>query len=451
MATINYAFKEISCKIVYYGAGLCGKTTNLQFIHSTVPPKFRGELISLATEQDRTLFFDFLPLDLGEVKGFKTKFQLYTVPGQVYYNATRKLVLRGVDGVVFVVDSQRERLDENIESFKNLKENLKEYGYDLESIPCVIQYNKRDLPNVFTVAELEKLFNIEKAPSYEGVATTGVGVKETLKAISSLVLKKLSAEPNEPSSVQPAKEGGKKVAAPTANSAPAANPASSALKATAASMPETPRQPERISSIKDDKPALIKSGAVAADNAKQKSAGLPAEVKISTDSLQPKKKDLSEFQTPPPDDIKPKTPIPVIPPIKKKPAEPAKKTVQISVKQTCEMYWRAIKIGTGTIEFSNRTNIDNKGDYQITGIFRSLAFRRSFWTKLPKYIGREKRQAHGEYKDYHHFYFELDDASLSKRIADIYLDAEGKTEVYIEHAGFWGKIRIAPEGKKAIV
>ncbi|MCC5874907.1 MAG: GTPase domain-containing protein, partial [Candidatus Sumerlaeia bacterium] len=201
MATLNYAFKELTCKIVYYGCGLCGKTTNLIHIHKTVPQKFRGELVSLATEQDRTLFFDFLPLDLGEVKGFKTKFQLYTVPGQVYYNATRKLVLRGVDGLVFVVDSQKDRLQENIDSLENLKQNLAEYGYhlqagadDSEGIPWVLQYNKRDMPQVATTEELNAALNTYGVPVYDAVAVNGGGVKDTLKGISSLVIRKLNSD-----------------------------------------------------------------------------------------------------------------------------------------------------------------------------------------------------------------------------------------------------------------
>ena len=155
MASINYAAREISVKIVYYGPGLSGKTTNLQVIHRKVPPEFKSDMVSLATETDRTLFFDFLPLDLGKIKGFSTKFQLYTVPGQVYYNATRKLVLRGVDGVVFVADSGADKMQENFESFQNLEENLAEYGYKRETIPIIIQYNKRDLPNALPVDEIK--------------------------------------------------------------------------------------------------------------------------------------------------------------------------------------------------------------------------------------------------------------------------------------------------------
>ncbi|MBO7131470.1 MAG: GTPase, partial [Fibrobacterales bacterium] len=154
MASINFATREINCKIVYYGPGVGGKTTNLQVIHQKLPDDKRSEMVSLATEQDRTLFFDFLPLNLGAIRGFKTRFQLYTVPGQVYYNSTRKLVLRGVDGVVFVADSQKSRHAENLESLQNLQDNLKEYGFDLKDIPFVLQYNKRDLPDIFTVEEM---------------------------------------------------------------------------------------------------------------------------------------------------------------------------------------------------------------------------------------------------------------------------------------------------------
>ncbi|GIX43800.1 MAG: hypothetical protein D6691_03460 [Candidatus Hydrogenedentota bacterium] len=197
MPNINYAFREIACKIVYYGPGFGGKTTNLQFVYGNVPEKHRGQLVSLATEQDQTLFFDFLPLDIGEVKGFKTKFQLYTVPGQVFYNATRKLVLRGVDGIVFVADSQSNRLQDNLDSMKNLRENLREYGLDLDSIPCVIQYNKRDLPNALPVAELEARLNPDKRfVQFEAIATEGIGVRETLREIASQVLKKLNETAN---------------------------------------------------------------------------------------------------------------------------------------------------------------------------------------------------------------------------------------------------------------
>ena len=223
MSIINYAQKEISFKIVYYGTGVAGKTANLQYIYRGLPDVNRGNMVSLATGDDRTLFFDFLPVSAVTVRNFVAKFQLYTVPGQIYYNMTRKLVLRGVDGIVFVADSQWDRLPENVESFRNLEENLKEYGYNLEEIPYVIQYNKRDLPNAAPIAELQSALNpgwpvadhgkqkvtpdpyhdseflvnqedgqwIERAPYFEAVALTGEGVFDTLKAISKNVVKTL--------------------------------------------------------------------------------------------------------------------------------------------------------------------------------------------------------------------------------------------------------------------
>jgi len=188
MSFINYSAREIHCKIVYYGPGLCGKTTNLQYIYRRMNPESRGKMISLATETERTLFFDFLPLSMGEIRGFKTRFHLYTVPGQVFYDASRRLILRGVDGVVFCADSQLTRMDANVESLENLKINLREQGYDPDRIPLVLQYNKRDINSVSSVAELHALLNYRNVPEFEAVATTGVGVFETLKAIIKLVL-----------------------------------------------------------------------------------------------------------------------------------------------------------------------------------------------------------------------------------------------------------------------
>ena len=225
MSFINFAAREINCKIVYYGPGLCGKTTNLQWIYDKTNPQAKGKLISLATETDRTLFFDFLPLDLGTVRGFKTRFHLYTVPGQVFYDASRKLILKGVDGVVFVADSQLERMEANQESMQNLYDNMAEYGYDITRMPFVIQYNKRDLPNAASIAELQAALNpgwevtepgrqravvdpyhlgeslveqiptgewVERANYFEAVAVSGDGVFDTLKAVSKLVLKSLA-------------------------------------------------------------------------------------------------------------------------------------------------------------------------------------------------------------------------------------------------------------------
>ena len=225
MSMINYASREINCKIVYYGPGLGGKTTNLEHVYGKVKPDTRGKLISLATEQERTLFFDFLPVDLGSIRGFKTRFHLYTVPGQVYYNASRKLILKGVDGVVFVADSQADRAEANIESMQNLYDNMAAYGYDLTRMPFVIQYNKRDLPTAASLQELQDMLNpgwevaeadrqraqpdpfrpgellvsqletgewVERAPYFEAVAVSGDGVFDTLKAVSKLVLKTLA-------------------------------------------------------------------------------------------------------------------------------------------------------------------------------------------------------------------------------------------------------------------
>jgi len=225
MSMINYASREINCKIVYYGPGLGGKTTNLEHVYGKVQPDTRGKLISLATENERTLFFDFLPVDLGTIRGFKTRFHLYTVPGQVYYNASRKLILKGVDGIVFVGDSQVERMEANQEAMQNLYDNMAEYGYDLTTMPFVIQYNKRDLPNAASIRELQASLNpgwevseftrmrpladpahpgeqlieqlptgewIERDPYLEAVAVSGEGVFETLKAVSRLVLKSLA-------------------------------------------------------------------------------------------------------------------------------------------------------------------------------------------------------------------------------------------------------------------
>ena len=192
MSMINYASREINCKIVYYGPGLGGKTTNLEYVYEQVAPATRGKLISLATETERTLFFDFLPVDLGTIRGFKTRFHLYTVPGQVFYNASRKLILKGVDGVVFVADSQIERRDANEEAMHNLYDNLAEHGLDPRAMPFVVQYNKRDLPNADRHEEMERRLNPIGAPSLEAVATRGAGVFDTLKVVSKLVIKELS-------------------------------------------------------------------------------------------------------------------------------------------------------------------------------------------------------------------------------------------------------------------
>jgi len=194
VSLVNFTAREITCKIVYYGPGRSGKTTNLHYVYGRVPESRRGRMVSLASQTDRTLFFDFLPIDLGQISGFTTRFQLYTVPGQVYYNATRRLVLQGADGVVFVADSQARQLDENIESLQNLQANLLDHGVDIRGMPLVLQYNKQDLPRelILTSADLDDALNFRSLPSFPADALHGVGVFETLKSISEQVLKRLS-------------------------------------------------------------------------------------------------------------------------------------------------------------------------------------------------------------------------------------------------------------------
>jgi len=191
MVFINYAARELNCKIVYYGPGLCGKTTNLRYIYERTAASEKGRMISLATDTDRTLFFDFLPIDAGSVRGFRTRFHLYTVPGQVYYDASRKLILRGVDGMVFVADSQEARMEANVESIRNADKNLKEQGYDIATLPYVLQFNKRDLPSAVPSDEMYRLLNVKGEPTFEATASTGEGVFDTLKAIARQVLTEL--------------------------------------------------------------------------------------------------------------------------------------------------------------------------------------------------------------------------------------------------------------------
>jgi hypothetical protein len=192
MVQINFALKEVNCKVVFYGPGMSGKTTNLEIVHQKAPEEHKGDLTSISTDGDRTLFFDFMPLDLGKIAGMQTKFSLYTVPGQVYYNSTRKLVLQGVDGVIFIADSAADKVDENIESYQNLIDNLAEYGKDIRDLPHVIQYNKRDLPNALTVEELDASMNTFGVPTFEAVACTGEGVFPTLKTLAGIVLESIN-------------------------------------------------------------------------------------------------------------------------------------------------------------------------------------------------------------------------------------------------------------------
>ena len=255
MVQINFAKREINCKLVYYGPGLSGKTTNLEVVHKKAPASKKGELTSIATEGDRTLFFDYMPLELGKVGGMNTKFQLYTVPGQVYYNATRKLVLQGADGVVFVADSQPDKMDENLESFQNLEENLREQGLDPKTIPMVLQYNKRDLPNVHTVEELDRLMNKYGCPTFEAVAVTGEGVFPTLKKLAQIVLEKLNREyglQSDSPGGGPAAAGGK-----PGGGAPSKPPAPTPAKVEPPPAAKVePPKPERKEEPPPSKPAL---------------------------------------------------------------------------------------------------------------------------------------------------------------------------------------------------
>ena len=230
MVQINFALREVNCKIVYYGPGMSGKTTNLEIVHKKAPEANKGELTSIATEGDRTLFFDFMPLDLGTIAGMRTRFQLYTVPGQVYYNSTRKLVLQGVDGIVFVADSSESKMEENLESLENLKNNLAEYGKDIREIPLVLQWNKRDLPDALSVEALNERMNHWGCPYFEAVAITGEGVFPTLKCLSGMVLETLNRDHRETSSsgAAPAQKsaqsaGGSGAPAATAVAAPPAS------------------------------------------------------------------------------------------------------------------------------------------------------------------------------------------------------------------------------------
>lgn len=269
MVQINFALKEVNCKIVYYGPGMSGKTTNLEIVHRKAPIANKGDLTSIATEGDRTLFFDFMPLDLGNIAGMRTKFQLYTVPGQVYYNSTRKLVLQGVDGIIFVADSQADKMDENLESLENLRNNLKEYGKNVDEIPMVIQYNKRDMPTALSIADIQAQLNPMGHPHYEAIATTGEGVFPTLKGLSAMVLENLSKEkraagaaprrksaiPAEIPAGAPAEAAPAAVSAPTpAAAAPAVTPAPApaapaprpAVPPRAPARPETPAAPPAL-------------------------------------------------------------------------------------------------------------------------------------------------------------------------------------------------------------
>ncbi len=404
MATLNYAFKELSCKIVYYGCGLCGKTTNLIHIHKTVPQKFRGELVSLATEQDRTLFFDFLPLDLGEVKGFKTKFQLYTVPGQVYYNATRKLVLRGVDGLVFVADSQRDRYQENIDSLENLRLNLAEYGYrlaegpnDFEGIPWVIQYNKRDMPQISSIEEMEKVVNVFNVPKYESVAVSGQGVKDTLKGISSLVIKKLNAETSPTSAeMSEAKKQEKRPAPakPSAPSQPAGPPAP------AAQAPQQPQAPQAAAAA----PAPAQPAAQQAHTPGSAAKEAPAAAR-----------------------------------------ERPGGAPTLSVVQRCKARWRGLGLGSANLTLANLSG-DDSSMYQLTGKLSFLGVFKSTWSRKLRYLGKEERAVDRGSAKFHRF----DSADDAWPELEVLVRDDFDKSLYVNYLGKMGQVQIIPPGKKPV-
>jgi len=248
MVQLNLALREINCKIVYFGCGLSGKTTNLEVVHQKAAPDSRGELTSIATESDRTLFFDFMPLDLGTVSGMRVKFQLYTVPGQVYYNSTRKLVLRGADGVIFVADSQASKMDENLESLKNLEECLKEQGRELDEMPHVVQYNKRDLEDLASLEDLRANLNQHGAPEFEAVAATGDGVLETFKALAGMMLERVKSMSTESAS-KPTVQA-QRMASATSRPSPAApKPVTDAQRLQGGIAARTPATPQPVSKV----------------------------------------------------------------------------------------------------------------------------------------------------------------------------------------------------------
>lgn len=356
MPTINYAFREIVCKIVFYGPGLGGKTTNLQFVHTNVPQKHRGDLVSLATEQDRTLFFDFLPLDIGDVKGFKTKFQLYTVPGQVFYNATRKLVLRGADGVAFIADSQESRRKDNIDSFNNLLENLREYDMDLETTPFIMQYNKRDLPDAMPIAELHKDLNpFGKFVEFEAVATDGTGVRESLRELSSQILRKLNQTANITSDEQ---EVG-----------------------------------ERLGLL----------------GSPPEAASTPVAQQTAT--------------------------------------TPGGRTVpELRVTQRSGLRWRGIDLGKGTLDISSLRTDQGDFEYTLTSNHRIAGIKRSFVRSI-KYVGEDRRKLNGRELVFYVFR----DVTPGMKPASVFVEKADRPRVYLEYAGIFGDISVAPEGEQFLV
>ncbi len=379
--------KEIHVKVVYYGAAMCGKTTNLQVILSTVSEDHRGNLVSLTTDQDRTLFFDFLPLDLGQVQGFTTKVQLYTVPGQVYYNATRKLVLRGVDGVVLVVDSQAERLDENKESLANLQENLAEYGLDLETIPWIIQYNKQDLPNAMSVEDLDKEINTFGAEYVEASATENRGVKETLRLISGMVMQKLSA----PNALREAEK------AQMSDSPAAAEPA--------------PSDP-----VQESPPAAA--------------------------SRQTPTPPIKSIQPPPPT-ASPARPLEPVKPAAIGPSNgTASKPANLAIRQMSDVCWGAHRIGSSSLELTSRSNIDGLGDYQLAETTRLLLLFNRVKLRTLQFQGEEIRYLNNQRATLQ--VFKATDASLNMTV---WLSKDEERNLFVRVGDSSRRLQFAPQGR----
>jgi len=399
MASINYAFKEISCKIVYYGPGLCGKTTNLQAIHATVPRKFRGDLVSLATEQDRTLFFDFLPLDLGEVRGFKTKFQLYTVPGQVYYNATRRLVLRGVDGIVFVADSAPDRMEENRDSITNLRENLESYGLNLDEMPWVIQFNKRDLSNAVAREEMEAILNPDRVPSFEAVAVKGPGVKETLKGIAALVLRRLRE---------------------MAEAAPAAS--SLERKAAAATEYQVARS-QRVS---------LAAGPLARGAAEAPPEGVTAGARPPSGSATERARQEPTVEAEP----------------RHAPERATAEVPDLHVLQKCDLRWRGVRVGTAVAEISRRANTDRRAPYLLACQTTCFGLFRGAWTSLLQWGGEETKVV--EYRTISFYILRQVTGEGRKRGIRVWIKHAFDKSCYVTYSGFAGTIQLVPAGRSAL-
>lgn len=386
MTIFNYAQREVTYKIVYYGPALGGKTTNIQKVHQSVPKTNIGDLISLSTYADRTLFFDYTPLDIGLVNGFKVKFQLYTVPGQTYYNSTRKLVLRGVDGVIFVADSQREKLIENIESFENLKMNLKEYSLSLDTLPYIIQYNKQDLEDILPIEELQRSLNKNNVPYYTGIAVNSVGVKQTLKGIISLVIKDL------PSAIQHTEEYYPQ------------EKAINDISKTAA---------QEISTIVEKKQEEITK-----------------RISIKEEEL---KKEIKQQESV-------KKDVPIRPYVR--PSSSSSQLLPHPITQQAIILYKGIRVGSAELTLSSRSNIDSKGAYQLLGMQKYFLIFNKFWIKMLEYKKEPDKEADDPDKEY----LEFEDKSSKKNRIKRFLLKKSDNGFYLSYNTGLGEIIICPKG-----